>query len=56
LCCTAGRAAANLNAHYGHEPGFEAYTHLSDRYSPFYTKLIAATASEAAQGDSSPPA
>ena len=23
------------------------YTHLSDRYSPFYTKLIAATASEA---------
>ena len=43
----AGRAAANLNAHYGHEPGFKAYTHLSDRYSPFYTKLIAATASEA---------
>jgi TnpA family transposase len=43
----AGRAAANLNAHYGHEAGFKAYTHLSDRYSPFYTKLIAATASEA---------
>jgi TnpA family transposase len=43
----AGRAAANLNAHYGREPGFKAYTHLSDRYSPFYTKLIAATASEA---------
>ncbi|MEA2767698.1 MAG: hypothetical protein QOD93_660, partial [Acetobacteraceae bacterium] len=42
-----GRAAANLNAHYGHKPGFKAYTHLSDRYSPFYTKLIAATASEA---------
>ena len=30
----AGRATANLNAHYGHEPGFKAYTHLSDRYSP----------------------
>ena len=43
----AGRAAANLNTHYGHEPGFKTYTHLSDRYSPFYTKLIAATASEA---------
>ena len=42
-----GRAAANLNAHYGHKPGFKVYTHLSDRYSPFYTKLIAATASEA---------
>ena len=42
-----GRAAADLNAHYGHKPGFKAYTHLSDRYSPFYTKLIAATASEA---------
>jgi TnpA family transposase len=43
----AGRAAADLNAHYGHKPGFKAYTHLSDRYSSFYTKLIAATASEA---------
>jgi len=42
-----GRAAANLNAHYGHKPGFKAYTHISDRYGPFYTKLIAATASEA---------
>ena len=29
------------------EPGFKVYTHLSDRYGPFYTKLIAATASEA---------
>ena len=29
------------------KPGFKAYTHLSDRYGPFYTKLIAATASEA---------
>ena len=28
-------------------PGFKVYTHLSDRYGPFYTKLIAATASEA---------
>jgi len=29
------------------QPGFKAYTHLSDRYGPFFTKLIAATASEA---------
>lgn len=42
-----GRDASRLNAHYGHTPGFKIYTHLSDRYAPFYTKLIAATASEA---------
>jgi TnpA family transposase len=42
-----GRDAGRLNAHYGHRSGFKLYTHLSDRYGPFYTKLIAATASEA---------
>lgn len=42
-----GRDASRLNAHYGQAPGFKIYTHLSDRFSPFYTKLIAATASEA---------
>jgi TnpA family transposase len=42
-----GRDAGQLNAHYGQRPGFKVYTHLSDRYGPFYTKLIAATASEA---------
>src|ERR1700709_2788475 len=42
-----GRDAGRLNAHYGQRPGFKVYTHLSDRYGPFYTKLIAATASEA---------
>ena len=42
-----GRAAGRLNAHYGQQPGFKVYTHLSDRYGPFFTKLIAATASEA---------
>jgi TnpA family transposase len=42
-----GRDAARLNAHYGQRSGFKVYTHLSDRYAPFYTKLIAATASEA---------
>jgi len=42
-----GRDASRLNAHYGPKPGFKTYTHLSDRYGPFWTKLIAATASEA---------
>lgn len=42
-----GRDASQINAHYGHEPGIKFYTHLSDRYAPFHTKVIAATASEA---------
>ena len=42
-----GRDASRLNAHYGQKPGFKIYTHLSDRYGPFFTKVIAATASEA---------
>ena len=42
-----GHDAGRLNAHYSPRPGFKIYTHMSDRYGPFYTKLIAATASEA---------
>ena len=42
-----GRDASDFNAHYGRKPGFKTYTHLSDRYGPFFSKLIAATASEA---------
>ena len=42
-----GRNASSLNAHYGDDPGVKFYTHLSDRYAPFHTKVIAATASEA---------
>lgn len=41
------RNSANINAHYGHEPGIKFYTHISDRYAPFFTKLMSATASEA---------
>ncbi len=41
-----GRHACRLNAHYGPKPGFKVYTHLSNRYGPFFTKVIAATASE----------
>jgi TnpA family transposase len=42
-----GGDAGQMNAHYGLKAGFKAYTHLSDRYAPFYSKLIAATSSEA---------
>ena len=36
-----------MNAKYGIDPGFGIYTHVSGRYDPFYTKVIAATVSEA---------
>jgi hypothetical protein len=41
-----GRDAGRLNAHYGQKPGSRSTPPL-DRYGPFFTKLIAATASEA---------
>jgi hypothetical protein len=41
-------ARADYNAKYGSEPGVKFYTHVSDRYAPFYSKVIAANASEAA--------
>jgi TnpA family transposase len=44
-----GRAVAtgDINAQHGNEPGVAFYTHVSDQYDPFHTKVIAATASEA---------
>jgi TnpA family transposase len=42
-----GRDAGRVNAHYSDVPGSKFYTHVSDRYAPFHTKVIAATASEA---------
>jgi TnpA family transposase len=36
-----------VNARHGNEPGVSFYTHVSDQFGPFYTKVIAATASEA---------
>jgi TnpA family transposase len=42
-----GRDAGRLNAHYSQRSGFKLYTHLSGCYGPYFTKLIAATASEA---------
>ena len=42
-----GTAIADVNARHGNEPGVSFYTHISDQFGPFYTKVIAATASEA---------
>ncbi|EKZ6372260.1 Tn3 family transposase [Klebsiella aerogenes] len=35
-----GRYAGQVNLKYGQEPGVQFYTHISDQYSPFYTKVI----------------
>ena len=43
-----GEARADYNAKYGSESGVKFYTHISDRYAPFHTKVIATNASEAA--------
>jgi hypothetical protein len=43
-----GQARADYNAKYGSDPGVKFYTHISDRYAPFHSKVIAANASEAA--------
>lgn len=44
-----GRAGqgGGVNAKYGVDPGFVLYTHVSGRYDPFHTRVIAATVSEA---------
>ncbi len=43
-----GEAVGAVNARHGREPAVSFYTHLSDRYAPFYTKLQPAAAGEAA--------
>jgi TnpA family transposase len=42
-----GEAGGMVNLHYGQDPGVKFYTHLSDQFGPFHTKVIAATANEA---------
>lgn len=42
-----GEAIADVSARHGNEPGVSFYTHVSDQYGPFHTKVIAATAGEA---------
>jgi len=44
-----GRAGPSgvINAKYGIDPGVVIYTHVSGRYDPFHTRVLAATTSEA---------
>ena len=42
-----GEVGGLVNLHYGREPGVKFYTHLSDQFGPFHTKVIDATANEA---------
>lgn len=42
-----GEARGEVNARYGNDPGATFYTHLSDQYSPFHTKVINATVRDA---------
>lgn len=41
------QATGAVNPHKGAEPAVSFYTHLSDRYAPFHSKVISATAGEA---------
>ena len=42
-----GEAMNLVNARYGNTPGIKAYTHVSDRFGPFASRAIPATAHEA---------
>ena len=42
-----GAAIGDINARHRNEPGVAFYTHISDQFGRFHTKVIAATASEA---------
>jgi TnpA family transposase len=42
-----GEAAGQVNLRYGNEPGVLFYTHISDQYTPFYSRVIAANARDA---------
>ena len=42
-----GQFAGQVNLKYGQEPGVQFYTHLSDQYAPFHTKVINATVRDA---------
>ncbi len=42
-----GEHAGHVNLRYGTEPGVTFYTHISDQYAPFHTKVITATVRDA---------
>src|ERR1019366_983206 len=44
-----GEAIADVNARHGDEPGVSFYTHVSDQFSPYHTKVIEALRSRSRQ-------
>jgi TnpA family transposase len=42
-----GEAAGQVNPKYGNDPGVTFYTHVSDQYAPFHTKVINAAVRDA---------
>jgi len=42
-----GQFAGHVNLKYGQEPGVQFYTHISDQYAPFHSKVINATVRDA---------
>jgi TnpA family transposase len=42
-----GEAAGQVNLKYGNDPGVTFYTHVSDQYAPFHTKVINAAVRDA---------
>ena len=42
-----GQSLGQVNLKYGQEPGVQFYTHISDQYAPFHTKVISATVRDA---------
>jgi hypothetical protein len=43
-----GQFAGQINLKYGQKPGVQFYTHISNQYAPFHTKVINATVRDAA--------
>ncbi len=42
-----GEASGQINLKYGNDPGVTFYTHISDQYAPFHTKVISAAVRDA---------
>ena len=42
-----GEASGQVNLKYGNDPGVTFYTHVSDQYAPFHTKVINAAVRDA---------
>ena len=42
-----GKVSGQVNLKYGQEPGVQFYTHISDQYAPFHSKVISANVRDA---------